>query len=399
MGLNKPAIEGGEPIRKDSLPYARHWLDESDIESVIETLRSGWITGGPKIGEFENEISKKIGASFVIAVNSCTAAMSLVVNALGIGVGHEVIVPSLTFAATPLSVIYNGAVPVFADIDPRTLTLDPSKIEEKINMRTRAIMPVHYGGTPADMDAINEIASRHSLAVIEDAAHAIGAYYKGKPVGKLSAAACFSFHAVKNMTSIEGGAVATDDPSLADAARTKRFFGIAQDAWRRSNSPKPWEYDVSELGFKYNMSDIQAVIGISQLRKLDSFIVRRKEIVAYYDRELSSAGRFILTEYAEGADSAHHLYVIRIKPECFRVGRDHLLAALRAEGINANLHYKPAHLHSFFMRRYGAGPGMLSETELAGETLITLPLFPAMSDADAESVVEALKKLSDYYKK
>jgi dTDP-4-amino-4,6-dideoxygalactose transaminase len=399
MELRKPAIEGGEPVRKEMLPYARHLIEDDDIEAVVQTLKSGWITGGPKIEEFENEIAKKSGAEYVVAVNSCTAALHIVVNALGIAEGHEVILPSLTFAASALAVVYNRAVPVFVDIDEDTLTLSPDMIEDKINMRTRAIMPVHYGGATADMDAISDIAARHSLAIVEDAAHAIGASYKGRPVGTLSNAACFSFHAVKNMTTIEGGAIATSDPDLAELSRCKRFFGIAQDAWRRSASPRPWEYDVSELGFKCNLSDIQAVIGISQVKKLDSFISRRRKIVDFYNCEFSKSEELVLTKTVEGAESAHHLYVIRIRPECFRVGRDHLLSALRAEGINANLHYKPVHLHSFFMRRYGTYPGMLPVTERAADALITLPLFPAMTDDDAQSVVDAVMKLVAYYKK
>lgn len=397
MELGKPAIEGGAPVRSTTLPYARQWLGEDEIAAVTDTLRSDWITTGPRAGAFEDAISDYCGARHSIAVTSCTAALHLALNALGVGPGHEVITTSMTFAATPLAAVYNGAKPVFADIDPLTLNIHPQAIEELITPRTRAIAPVHYAGCPCDMDPILSIARKHGLSVIEDAAHAIGAVYKGRAIGTLSDIACFSFHAVKNMTTAEGGAAVTNREDLARTMRTRRFFGVARDAWSRASSDKPWEYDVSELGFKYNITDIQAALGLVQIKKLDAFLQRRKQIAAAYDAVFSSMEQLCLCRVPSDTQSAHHLYVIRIRPECFRVDRDALLAALRAENIAANVHYKPVHLHSYFMNTYQTGPGTLAECERAGRTLITLPLFPAMSDSDVQDVIGAVQKLCAWY--
>ena len=397
MELNRPALEGGSPVRDTPLPYARQCLGEEEIQAVAQTLRSDWITSGPRVTEFESAVSAYCGARHTVAVTSCTAALHLALNALGIGPGHEVITTALTFAATPLAAVYNGAAPVFADIDPGTLNLDPGGIEHRITPRTRAIAPVHYAGRPCDMDPILDIARRHGLAVVEDAAHAIGATYKGRPVGVLSDIACFSFHAVKNMTTAEGGAAVTNSEALARTMRARRFFGVPRDAWSRASSDKPWEYDVSELGFKYNVTDIQAALGLVQLKKLDAFLARRREIVSLYDREFRGMDQLILCRETPQSQSAHHLYVIRVRPEGFRVDRDRLLAALRAENIAANVHYKPAHLHTYFRQAFGTGPGMLPECERAGASLITLPLFPAMTDDDVRSVIAAVRKICAWY--
>lgn len=397
MELIKPALEGGAPVRSTPLPYARQCLGEEEIAAVADTLRSDWITTGPRVTEFESAVSGYCGARHTVAVTSCTAALHLALNALGVGPGHEVITTSLTFAATPLAAVYNGATPVFADIDPATLNLDPGDIEHRITPRTRAIAPVHYAGRPCDMDPILDIARRHGLSVVEDAAHAIGASYKGRPVGGLSDIACFSFHAVKNMTTAEGGAAVTNSEDLASTMRTRRFFGVARDAWSRAASEKPWEYDVSELGFKYNITDIQAALGLVQLKKLDAFLARRREIAAAYDGAFSGMDQLILCGETPHFVSARHLYVIRIRPEALRVDRDRLLSALRAENIAANVHYKPAHLHTFFRGAFNTGPGMLPECERAGDTLITLPLFPAMTDGDVRDVITAVHRLCAWY--
>jgi dTDP-4-amino-4,6-dideoxygalactose transaminase len=395
--LSKPAIEGGSPVRATTLPYARQWLGEEEIAAVTETLRSDWITTGPRVVAFESAVTDYCGARHTVAVTSCTAALHLALNALGVGPGHEVITTSLTFSATPLAAVYNGATPVFADIDPVTLNINPDCIEEHITPRTRAIAPVHYAGCPCDMDPILALARKHGLAVVEDAAHAIGAVYRGRPIGTLSDITCFSFHAVKNMTTAEGGAAVTDREDLARTMRTRRFFGVARDAWSRASSDKPWEYDVSELGFKYNITDIQAALGLVQIKKLDAFLERRKQIAAAYDAAFSGMEQLTLCRVPHETDSAHHLYVVRIRPGFFRVDRDGLLAALRSENIAANVHYKPVHLHSYFMNTYQTKPGSLPECEQAGNTLITLPLFPAMSHSDVQDVIQAVQKLCSWY--
>lgn len=399
MNLNKPAIEGGSPVRDTPLPYATQWLGDEEWCAIEDVLRSGWLTTGPKTEEFEAALSAYAGAPHAVAVTSCTAALQLALNALGIGPGGEVITTSLTFAATVFSILYNGAAPVLADIDPDTLNIDPADIERRITPRTRAILPMHYGGDPCDMAAIVDIAKRNNLAVVSDAAHAIGARYAGEPVARFGNAACFSFHAVKNMTTIEGGAILCADADLAGKLRARRFFGIANDAWQRAASDKPWEYDVSSIGFKCNITDFQSAMGIVQLKKLDSFLKRRREIVNKYNEAFSKIDGVLLKKDTPGGVSANHLYVIRIEPERFRVDRDRILAALRAEGIIANIHYKPIHLHTYFMKQLGTKRGMLPHCEAAADALITLPLFPAMTDADAESVVSALQKILDFYKR
>lgn len=398
MGLKLPAIEGGAPVREKALPYARQSLGDEELVAIKQALDSGWITTGPKVAEFEKGIAKRTGARHAVAVTSCTAALHLALSALGIGPGDEVVTTPLTFAATALAIMYAGAKPVLADIDDKTLNINPLEIEKKITPRTKALLPVHYGGNPCDMDAIMGIAKPRGLLVVEDAAHAIGATYKGREIGVFGNATCFSFHAVKNMTTAEGGAVTVADEGLAANLVAGRFFGITSDAWQRAASEKPWEYDVSEYGFKYNLTDIQAAMGLVQLGKLDSFLARRKEITEMYDKEFSALGELSLIENTTGAESARHLYVIRIRPERFKAGRDRLLAALRAEGISANVHYKPIHLHSFFAGKLDVNPGDFPVCEKAAEEIITLPLFPDMTDGDAGSVVEAVKKLVDYYR-
>ena len=399
MELNKPAIDGGIPIRDTPLPYARHWLEEREIQAALDVLRSGWITSGPKVQEFEKALCEYTGAAHAVAVNSCTSALHLALNVLEIGPGHEVITTSLTFAATVFAILHNGARPVFADIDENTLNLSPESVEKMITPRTRAILPVHYGGCPCDMDALNRIAHDNGLSVVADAAHAIGAKYQSRHASDFADLSCLSFHAVKNMTTAEGGAVLSNQADLAARLRARRFFGIVSDAWARAATSKPWEYDVSDNGFKCNMTDIQASIGLVQLEKLDGFTARRREIVETYNEAFNDIDSLILTQQTPDADSAHHLYVIRIRPEMLTVDRDHLLAALRAEGITANLHYKPVHLHTYFMKELGTGPGLLPACEAAANTLITLPLFPAMTDRDTQDVIEAVKKLTAWFRK
>ncbi|MFH1538386.1 MAG: DegT/DnrJ/EryC1/StrS family aminotransferase, partial [bacterium] len=268
MTVEKPAIEGGTPVRVETLPYATQWIRQDEIDAVVETLKSTWITTGPREKEFSEEFAKYVGAEHAIAVNSCTSALNLSVAVLGTGPGDEVITTPMTFVATVFAIIHSGATPVFADIREDTFNIDPDRIEGKITGRTKAILPMHYGGNPVDLDPVHEIAGKHGLKVIEDAAHAAGAEYKGRKIGAISDLTCFSFHAIKNMTCAEGGMITTADAETAARLKALSFFGISQDAYKRSASPRPWHYDVGEFGFKYNMTDIAAAMGLVQLRRL-----------------------------------------------------------------------------------------------------------------------------------
>jgi len=397
--IDKPALEGGDPVRSTVLPYATQSIGREEIEAVVETLKSVWITTGPREKEFSEKFAAYVGSKHAVAVNSCTSALNVSVVALGIGPGDEVITTPLTFVATTFAVIHAGATPVFADIRPDTFNIDPAEIEQKITPRTKAILPMHYGGTPVDLDPILAIAKKHKLKVIEDAAHASGAEYKGRKIGTFGDFTCFSFHAIKNMTSAEGGMITTADPEMASLLKALVFFGIPMDAYKRSTSPNPWHYDVEHLGYKYNMPDISAALGMVQLEKLDRFNARRAELTRMYNEAFSGMEEIITPVVTEGAKSSHHLYVIRIREEMMRVGRDHLLAALRAENIFANIHYTPIYRHPYFVKTMNLDPALFPACEAVASSIITLPLFPAMADEDLRSVVEAMSKIVKYYRK
>jgi UDP-4-amino-4,6-dideoxy-N-acetyl-beta-L-altrosamine transaminase len=370
-----------------ALPYGRHSISEEDIAAVVEVLRSNWLTTGPLVPRFEQAVASFVGATDAVALSSGTAALHAALHALGVGPGDEVLVPALTFAASANCAVYMGATPVFVDVDPDTLLLDPASAEARLTPRTRAIVAVDYAGQPCDYDALTELARRHKLALVCDACHSLGAEWGRRRVGALGTLNVFSFHPVKPITTAEGGMVVTDDAELARRLRVFRNHGITTDHRQREQAGS-WCYEMVELGYNYRLSDLQCALGLSQLAKLPGWIARRQEIARHYDRLLAVLPGVRPLAVRPGLSHAYHLYVVRLEGE--RVDRRAVFASLRAEGVGVNVHYVPVHLHRYYRRRFGTGPGLCPVAEAAYEHILSLPIFPAMSDSDVERVVEAL---------
>jgi perosamine synthetase len=379
-------------IMTSFLPYGRQWIDDDDIAAVVSVLRSDWLTQGPAVEAFEAALAESVSARYSVAFSNGTTALHAACAALGLGPGDEVVTTPITFTASANCVRYVGATPVLADVDPRTALLDPARFEEAIGPRTRAVVPVHYAGQPAAMREIHAIARRHGLAILEDAAHALGATYGGSPIGSgaFGDMAMFSFHPVKHVTTGEGGAITTNDEKLRDALRLFRSHGITRDpALLRSPSPGPWYQEQILLGHNFRLSDIQAALGRSQLGKLGRFVARRREIAARYDalfatvRGVAPLGRLPETEHA------FHLYVVRIEFAALGKTRGQVMVALRDRGIGTQVHYVPVHMHPSYADR-GWGPGSFPVAEAFYAEALSLPMFPAMQDADVDRVAAAL---------
>ena len=393
----KLAIESGNPVRETYLPYGHQWIDESDIEAVVEVLRSDWVTTGPKVAEFEAKLADYVGTKYAVVFSSGTAALHAAVFAARIGPGDEVITTPMTFAATANCVLYQGGKPVFADVQPDTLNIDPEEIGKKVTSRTKAIIPVDYTGQPCDLNEIKEIARKHGLIVIEDAAHALGATYQGRRIGSLSDMTIFSFHPVKLITTGEGGAVVTDKPELARRLRIFRNHGITTEAREREEAGD-WFYEMVYLGYNYRLTDIQCALGLSQMNKLDSWLARRREIARRYDEAFAELPEIMTPVVKDDRSSAWHLYVIRLNLERLQVGRTEVFAALRAENIGVNVHYIPVYWHPYY-QGLGYKQGLCPIAEASYERLISLPIFPGMSDHDVEDVIKAVKKVCCRYRR
>lgn len=384
-------------MRNSYLSYTQHWVDKNDINEVVKVLKSDWITQGPKIEELESAFKKFIGCKHAVVVSSCTAALHISMMAAGIKKGDEVITSPMTFAATPNSVLYVGARPVFADIESKTMNIDPSDIEKKITKKTKAIMPIHYAGQPCDMDEILEIAEKNDLKVIEDAAHAIGAKYKKKLIGSVGDMTCFSFHAAKNIVSGEGGMITTNSDELARAAKLYRSHGISKETHERYGNKACWFYEMLCLGHNYRITDIQAALALSQMKKLSQFQAIREKYVEIYNSTFSEMPEIVIPQKKPDRSHAWHLYVIQIRPEMLKINRDVFIKALRAENIGANVHYIPVYRHPYYInlgydKKY-------PNTEYAYERIVTLPLFPKMSKKDLEDVINSVKKIVEHYRK
>ena len=375
------------------LPYGRQSIDDEDVAAVVDVLTSDWLTTGPKVREFEQSIAQYVGAAHAVAVSNGTAALHSMLHALDVGAGDEVIVPTITFAASANCVVYQGGTPVLVDVEPDTLLIDPQAVEAAITRRTRAIIAVDYAGQPCDYLRLHDIANRYGLTLVADACHSLGAAYGEKPVGVLTRATAFSFHPVKLMTTGEGGMVTTDDASLAERMRIFRNHGISTDHHQRSVAGT-WCYEMRELGYNYRLSDIQCALGISQLKKLDDWIRRRQDIAARYDRAFESVDEIAPLQLRPGASSAHHLYVVRWQPPAGSIDRAEVFQRLRNAGLAVNVHYQPVHLHPYYRERFGTKRGHGPNAEAAYERIISLPIFPTMSDADVERVVAALTDVS-----
>ena len=396
----KPAMAGGDPVRSDFLPFALPMMGREEEEEVLDSLRSGWVTTGPKTKRFEQALAEYAGAKHAIAVNSCTAALHVSLAALGVGRGDEVITTAITFPATANVVIHQGAKPVLVDVDPTTFNIDPAAIEAAITPRTKAIMPVHMAGQPADMDAIWAIADRHGLAVIEDAAHAIGAEYRGVKVGNLSGslASCYSFYPIKNMTTIEGGAILTNDDEFAERARLYTLHGISKDAWKRYSAAGYQHWDTLLPGFKYNMTDVQSAVGIHQLPRLEGFLQTRERYARIYREAFADLAEIETLREVEGVRHAWHLFVILLRLDRLSIDRDAFMEALRQENIGTGIHFRSLHIQPFFQKRLRLRREDLPHAAQISDRLLSLPLYPKMTERDVLDVVEAVRKLVMAYR-
>jgi len=390
------AIDGGAPIRDRLLPYGRQSIDQSDIAAVVAALQSDYLTTGPRVAQFEDSFAEKVNAGFAVAVNSGTAALHCVYHALELGPGDEVLVPAITFASTANALLSTGARPIFVDVEPETLLIDPTKIEARITPRTRALVAVDYAGQPCGYDALTEIADRHGLTLVSDACHALGAAYGREPVGSVTALTAFSFHPVKAITTGEGGMVTTSDRRLADRMRAFRSHCITMDHHARS-AQQSWEYDIHEVGCNYRLSDVQCALGVSQLQRLEDFIFRRRAIARRYGDALAEMAGVEALAVRPEVEHAYHLYVVRLDLSRLRADRGAVFRALRAEGIGVNVHYRPVHLHELYRTRFGTKPGDCPAAESAYGRILSLPIFPAMTDRDVDDVVAALGKVLGHY--
>jgi UDP-4-amino-4,6-dideoxy-N-acetyl-beta-L-altrosamine transaminase len=395
--LEKLAIEGGKPVRETYLPYGKQWIDDNDIQAVVEVLKSDWLTTGPKVSEFEEKFAEYVGAKYAVAVSSGTAALHAAVYAAGIIDGDEVITTPITFAASANCVLFQGGTPVFTDVQPDTLNIDPQKIEEKITSRTKAIIPVDFTGLPCELDEIHKIARKHNLWVIEDACHALGAEYRGKMIGSLSDMSVFSFHPVKHITTGEGGMITTNNSELASKLRYFRNHAISVDAHQRQ-AIGSWFYEIGDLGYNYRLTDFQCALGIKQLEKIDRFLERRREIAARYNTAFADMPEITLPTVREYVKHAWHIYVIQLNLDLLTVDRAKIFAALRAENIGVNVHYIPVHLHPYYRKTFGYKRGDYPISESRYDRIITLPIFPRMSDDDVSDVIVAMTKAITNYR-
>lgn len=396
VDANTLAIAGGQPVRQTVLRYGTHWIEEDDIAAVNAVLRSEWLTTGPKVAEFESAFADSVGARDAVVVSSGTAALHAALHTLDIGPGDEVIVPSMTFAASANCVLYQRGIPVFVDVDPETLLIDTTDLEKKITPRTKSIVAVDYGGHPADYDKLVAISKRHGLRLVADACHALGASYHGRSVGTLADLTAFSLHPVKHITSGEGGVIATDDPELANSMRTFRSHGITTDH-RQREAQGSWFYEMQSLGYNYRLSDINCALALSQLQKLPDWVTTRQQIAKSYDDAFAHIDEVTPLLVRPNVSHAYHLYVVQLELSKLRADRSTIFQALRAENIGVNVHYIPVHLHPFYKTHLGTRAGMCPVAEAAYERIITLPLFPRMTQNDVNDVIEAVRKVCKAY--
>ena len=380
-------------MRTSFLSFHTPDIGDEEISAVVETLRSGWLTTGPRAHEFENAFANYVGAAHAVAVNSCTAALHLALDAIGLRESDEVLVPTMTFAATAEVVHYFKARPILVDCEPDTLNIDPASIERAISPRSRAIIPVHYGGHPCEMNRITEIARNHRLHVIEDAAHALPASYRGQMVGTVGDLACFSFYATKTLCTGEGGMVTTGNAEYAERVRTMSLHGISKDAWKRYRAEGSWYYEIVAPGFKYNMTDIAAALGLAQLAKCDRMREARRRIAGIYDQGLATLDEAATPVVRDGVEHAWHLYPIRLELERLRIGRHEFVAMMRSRNIGTSVHFIPLHLHPYYRSTYHYQPQDFPNASYAYERVVSLPIYPSMTNGDASDVIEAVRDI------
>jgi dTDP-4-amino-4,6-dideoxygalactose transaminase len=387
------AIDGGKPYRKDFLVFGSPYIGEEEIAEVVETIRSGWLSTGPRAHRFEEAFRKYIGCEHAIGLNSCTAGLHLALDVLGIGDGDEVITSPLTFAATANVIVHRGAVPVFADIDRATMNLAPAAVEKKITPHTKAILPVHFAGRPCEMDELMEIAEKHHLYVIEDAAHEIEARYRDKKIGNIGDITAFSFYVTKNIATGEGGMVTTNNREWAEEMRIKSLHGISKTAWKRYSEEGFQVYDTLYAGYKYNMMDIQAAMGIHQLERLEDNLKVRERHWRRYNEAFGGSEFLIAPAEQPHVRHARHLYTLLVNVDKLGVGRDYFVNALQAENIGVGVHFIALHLHTFYRERFGWKRGDLPEAEFVSDRTVSLPLSAKLTDEDVEDVIGAVFKV------
>jgi dTDP-4-amino-4,6-dideoxygalactose transaminase len=386
-------------IRSGFLPFHQPLIDEDDERVVLEVLRSGWITTGPRTKQFEKTLAAYVGSTHAIGVNSCTAALSLALEAAGVAQGDEVITSPITFASTANVIVHRGAKPVFVDVEPSTLNIDAARIEAAITPRTRAIIPVDFAGHPADLDEIMAIARRHSLVVIEDAAHAIGAEYRGRRVGGVADMTAFSFYATKNITCGEGGALTTNNAAWADRIGIMALHGISRDAWKRYSAEGYQHWDIIYPGHKFNMFDLQGALIASQLSKIDTFHARRVALKARLDAGLRDLPELGFPAEKPGIMHAYHLYPIIVRTEALTADRDRVMNAIQAENVGVGVHFRAVHLQPYYVETFGFRRGDFPHAEYYSDRTISLPLYPRMTDRDADDVVEAVRTVISRFRR
>lgn len=377
-------------MRTEFLLFSPPAVGPEERAAVAEVLESDWITTGPKTRQFEAEFARLVHAPLALALNSCTAGLHIGLVAMGVGPGDEVITTPMTFSASVNVIEHVGARPVLVDIDPVTLQISPGAIERAITPRTRVILPVHYTGHPCDMDAILDLAGAHGIRVLEDAAHALPARYRGRMVGSIGDLTAFSFYATKNLTTAEGGMLTGRDEELLERARMLSLHGMSRNAWNRYGAGGSWYYEVVAAGFKYNMTDIQAAIGLVQLGKLDAFQARRREVVERYDAAFGSQPYFEIPPRSAEIEHAWHLYVLRLNLDALTIDRDRFIHELRERNIGTSVHFIPVHLHPYYRDKYGYAPADLPVSHATYERIVSLPLHPRLSDRDVDDVIEAV---------
>ncbi len=380
------------PMRSAFLPFARPALGKEEIAEVVDTLQSGWITTGPRVERFAAAFADYVGGRFAVPVSSATAGLHVGLLSLGVGPGDEVITTPLTFVATLNTIVHCGATPVLADVDAATLNIRVEEIERKISKNTKAIVPVHYVGQPADLDPILELAAAHGVAILEDAAHAAGSEYKGRRIGSFPTTSVFSFHPNKNMTTGEGGMVVTEDEAVFEKASLLKFHGMDKESWKRFARAGSPRYDVAVPGYKYNMMDIQAALGLHQLKRLDGFLAERERLARRYDEKLSGTVGLILPQrVAYAVRHAWHLYTPLVDIDRLTIDRDRFMSELKTRNIGTGLHYTAAHEFSYYASRFGWKPEDFPEAHFVSERIVSLPLFPGLSDADQDDAVAAIR--------
>lgn len=380
----------------DLIPYGRQWIDEEDITAVANVLRSNWLTTGPIVEVFEKAIAEYVGAKYAVAFSSGTAALHAAAFASNITKCTEVLIPPMTFVATANSVVYQGGTPIFVDVELDTLLIDPTKLENKINVKTKAIIAVDYAGQPCNYHALRDVARNNNLVLISDACHALGAKYCDQKVGSLADLTVFSFHPVKHITTGEGGMVVTDNLEYLNRMKRFRNHGIESD-YRQRAKTGTWYYEMLDLGYNYRLTDIQCALGLSQLRKLPAWIKRRREIARHYDEAFANESCVTALKVNESAFHVYHLYVVKLSLERLKVDRAEIFSSLRNAGIGVNVHYIPVHLHPYYKTNFGTSLGLCPIAESAYEKIISLPMFPAMTDEDVNKVITEVRKVLRTY--